>query len=515
MQHYRPAAELYTAPNLAADLEALDRDWNPPPNPYANDSSGWIQSVPREELWSKQKEILDSLQNHRYTAVKSCHGPGKSFTASRAVAWWVATKEDPFVVTSAPTGHQVRTVLWREIQKAKNKAHIEGKITHGQVPEWKISDTLIGFGRKPADYLDPQTAASAFQGIHALNVLVVLDEGSGIPEWLAIACETLITNENSRLLVIGNPDNPTSWFAKCFRPSSNFNKITIKASDTPAFTGEPVSENLRDRLISKIWVEERRQRWGEQSPLYQSKVEANFPDVSDDTVFTPAIIEKGQLCDRSRSATVAKLANTRYGLDVARFGPDETVLYHNRAGYVRLSHRWAKLDTMRSVGEFRRATKDQPEGVPTATIDAAGVGAGVYDRLRELHYSVVPFDGGGKAFNEGKFKNRRSEAYWEAAELMEDGQVDIDPEDLDLAAELMEIHYKMTSTGQVQMESKEDISKRLGRSPDRADAFVMSLQKQADVTRALENKLVTPDEPSAKPQTEPKDLVGDLLDVEF
>lgn len=507
--------EAFASENLMLDLQRLDNLWNPPPNPYANNPRGWVHEVLGEETWSAQDTIFESVANNRYTTVKSCHGPGKSYTASRLGSWWIATKEDPFLITSAPTSHQVRSILWREIRRAKLKANMPGKITQGQVPEWKIAGELVGFGRKPADYLDPNEAAAAFQGIHALHVLIILDEGSGIPDWLATACETLVTNENSRILVIGNPDNPVSWFAKTHRPGSGYNRITITAFDTPAFTGEYVSERLSNLLTSKIWVEERKKRWGETSPLYISKVKAEFPQVTDDTVFTPYMIEIAKATDLS-----ANHEEPRNGFDVARLGADECVVYQNRGGYVRLLKKWGKLDLMATVGEFRRINKNDVALTPTTVVDVVGVGAGVFDRLRELDYDVAAFNGGEKALNPAKYKNRRTEAYWEAAEMCEAGLIDMDEADEDLQAELLEHHYVTNSVGQIQLEPKEDIAQRLGRSPDRADAFVMSLQNTATLKkfaqglaqRAMQEQVQTSE---YKRPNEPQDLVSDLMDVKL
>jgi hypothetical protein len=513
---------LQTDRNLLQDLNQLDLLWNPKPSPYENDPLAWVRQVAKVETWSKQNEIYTAVRDHRYTAVKSCHGPGKSFTAAHVVAWWLSTKTDPFVVTSAPTSHQVRTILWREIRRVKKAADLPGKITQGQVPEWRIADELVAFGRKPADYLDPVTASAAFQGIHATHLLVVLDEGSGIPEWLAQATETLITNEESRMLIIGNPDNPLSYFAKAFRPGSGFHTITITAFDTPAFTGELVSEDIARKLTSKTWVHERKQRWGENSPVYKSKVLAEFPDITDDTVFTPAMIATAVTNDRSRHAINAK---ERLGLDVARLGTDETVLYSNKNGYIRAIARWAKTDTMETVGRFRRLYSE-PNDAPVTVVDVNGLGAGVFDRLKELGYQCIPFNGGERAYNPLKYRNRRAESYWEAREMMEEGLIDLEELDEDLQAELYEVHFKPNSTGQIQIESKEDITQRLGRSPDRADAFVMSLQQVAvltpKTTRIAQKTQNTPeitsdhhrDRPIVAPD-EPQDLVGDLMDVEF
>lgn len=520
-----PSWSLFAEPNLVADLTAIDEIWNPPPNPYANDPVGWTHNVLHAETWSKQREILEAVRDNRYVAVKSCHGPGKSFTGSTVVGWWMDTQPDAFAVTSAPTSHQVKTILWREIRRRQKEANIRGKITQGQVPEWKDeTGEVIAFGRKPADYLDATEAASAFQGIHADSLLVVLDEGSGIPRWLAEACENLITGKNGRLLIIGNPDNPVSYFSDAFKPNSDFKQITISAFDTPAYTGELISERLMDRLTSKQWVNERKKRWGEHSPVYKSKVLGEFSEITDNTVFTPAMISDAVVNDRSKFAT----GKGRNGFDVARLGADECIVYNNRNGYVRMTGRWGKCDTMESVGRFRRLHGDNKLACPDTHVDATGLGAGVFDRLRELDYPVVPFNGGEKAFNPLKYKNRRAEAYWEAREMFEAGLIDIEEGDLDLQAELLETTFKVDSTGRIQIEAKEDISDRIGHSPDRADGFVMSLQKQATL-RAQTEQTEEPGQPVVKREEvftptnerEPDfkqpsyNDVGDIMEVDF
>jgi hypothetical protein len=527
LQPYSSGWSFFADDNLVNDLEQINAIWNPPPSPYVADPVGWTHTVLQAETWSKQREILNAVRDNRYVAVKSCHGPGKSFTGSVVVGWWMDTQPDPFVVTSAPTSHQVRTILWREIRRRQKEAGIGGRISQGQVPEWK-DDTgeVIAFGRKPADYLDATEAASAFQGIHADSLLVVLDEGSGIPRWLADACENLITGKNGRLLIIGNPDNPVSYFSDAFKPNSDFKQITISAFDTPAFTGEPVSERLLDRLTSKQWVEERKKRWGTHSPVYKSKVLGEFSEITDNTVFTPAMISDAVTNDRTRYAGVVG----RNGFDVARLGVDECIVYNNRNGYVRLVARWGKADTMESVGRYRRLVGDNRRACPPTHVDATGLGAGVFDRLRELDYPVVPFNGGEKAYNPLKYKNRRAEAYWTAREMFEAGLIDIEEDDLDLQAELLEITFKVDSGGRIQIEAKDEISDRIGHSPDRADAFVMALQKEAvfseqdqeqtpvskeEVLSTIEERAADVNSSNRPVSSDADAIVGDLWEVDF
>jgi hypothetical protein len=500
-----PTAPDPIAPLLGRIADALD----PQPLPYADDAAGWIRSQ-GSWVWSKQEEVCVSVVENRFTAVRACHGVGKSWIAARIVAWWLATHRDAFVVTTAPSAHQVKTILWREIKRAHREGGLEGYITDAEVPMWKIDGEIVAFGRKPADYADEEAAAAAFQGIHATNVLIVIDEADGVPGWLGNAVETLVTNEKGRVLAIGNPMDPSSWFAQAQQPGQDYNVIKISAWDAPWNTGEYVPEEVADNLISEMWVEERRRRWGVGSPLWQGRVEAEYPEVTDDNLIHPRWIREAWERDLSGRGTV----DGRMGLDIARFGVDETVLYWNRGGWVRLVDKWSKADTMETVGKVRNIYDDRldiRDEVPIS-VDVIGLGAGVYDRMRELRMPAVPFNGSEKANRPDRFRNRRAEQYWSLRELFESGEIDLDPADLDLANELMQIQWSPNSAGQRVVEKKEDIKKRLGRSPDRADAVMMSTFVGSDWQK-LAAQSANPAPMRGDAEREPDDLVSDLMAV--
>jgi hypothetical protein len=104
-------------------------------------------------------------------------------------------------------------------------------------------------------------------------------------------------------------------------------------------------------------------------------------------------------------------------------------------------------------------------------VDADGLGAGVFDRLIELGYPAGEIRGGKTAIEPEDFVNARSEWYWNLRNRFENGEIDIDPNDEVLAKQLGDIKWKMTSNGQIQVESKDDMRKRGVPSTDRADAL--------------------------------------------
>jgi hypothetical protein len=479
----------------------------PTPDPFVNDPVTWMHDQLGHHLWQKQVEILEALRDNRMVAVQSCHGPGKSFTGSGAVSWWIDVHDlgSAFAVTTAPSWPQVEAILWREIRRRYREGDLRGRITLDC--QWHMGDAgtrradkseeIVAMGRKPADYDE-----STFQGIHARYFLALLDEACGVPETLWKSVLSLATNENARILALGNPDDPNSHFAKVCKPGSGWKVIKISVWDTPNFTGDtncavcgqPLGDNILESLVSKLWVDDRRRDWGEGSPTWVSKVDGEFPDVSDDYLISPTLILKCQERD------LPGLGLGRYGADIARFGTDKSCLYRNRDGVIRLVEKWTKANTMVSAGKIaRRLGTHGTDYVPT-TIDVIGVGAGVYDRLRELRLNVSPYQGSQRAINANKFKNRRSESWWTFKELMEAGLIDLDPADDILAAQLGSIKWDTDSAGRIYVETKDDMKSRGLPSPDHADAAIMSTV--ADVT---------PLETYRERRQQPSTLTSDLM----
>lgn len=461
-----------------------------PPMPMGE----WVEERLGEHVWSKQREVCESVEENRYTAVPSCHGAGKSFIASRIAAAWLDlhTPGEAFVVTSAPTDKQVKAILWREMGRAHRKGELPGRINLDA--EWFIGPELVAYGRKPQDLTDPNEAMQAFQGIHAKYVLVVLDEAGGIPPWLWTAAESLITNEHSRILAIGNPDDPSSNFEKVCRPGEGYNVIHISAFDMPWFTGEDVPADLHDLLTGEVWVNERKKKWGEDSPYYTSKVLGMFPDIGEDTLITPAMVRAAMEYESRDSMELGQ-----FGADVARLGSNRTVVYRNRGGQLRKVYDKAKQLTTVTMGGFKILLDEEHNRVQM-NVDSDGLGAPVYDRLMEQSCNVAPFHGGKQAIQPLRFKNARSEGYWVLRELFEEGLIDIDPADEDLQAQITNIKWEPDSSGRIQIETKKDMAKRGVPSPDHADAAMMSVVKPPVTFEPDEDELA-------------EDLTGDLLDM--
>ena len=244
-------ARKLAAASAREELDAIllvlrKRRWRDDPVVWARERLGVF-------LWSKQAQILQALKDFHKVAAMTCHEIGKSFAAAVATGYWIDINlpGEACVVTTAPTGRQVRAVLWKEIGRVQAKG-LGGRTNQ---TEWMMhvpqsnKEELVAFGFKPADF-DP----TAFQGIHAPKILVIPDEACGIPTLLYDAFSSLGANDESRILAIGNPDFTNSEFFRICQPGSGWHVVQIGAFDTPNFTGEDVPEFLSKSLIGKTYV---------------------------------------------------------------------------------------------------------------------------------------------------------------------------------------------------------------------------------------------------------------------
>lgn len=426
----------------------------------------WMETVLGIEMWSAQRRIARSVRDHRQTAVRSCHGPGKTLTAAAITLWFLCCFPDSRVVTTATKWSQVKNLLWHEVNRLYRNARVEGGLggtclqTQLYLPDGRYA---LGLSTRPGQ-------EESFQGHHAPHILLLYDEASGIPEPVYEAGEGYMTTEGARKLMIGNPTRAEGEFYRAFHSErAAYATHHISAFDTPAFTGEPISDDVLARLVSRQWVEERR-KW-EGTALWDVKVLGNFSKRADDTVMSLGLIEDAQgrevePAPPDREAVVA--------CDVARFGSDETVISTLEGHEVRIPDDgiYQGKDTMETAGRVKRHVDRlrAGRGSARAVVDDTGVGGGVTDRLRELGVQVTAFNGSESPIDPELYPNARSEGWFRGAEKLERCNI---PEDEQLAADLLAPRYKMDSSGRRVVEPKEETKKRLGRSPDRADSVLL------------------------------------------
>lgn len=448
----------------------------------AGDPVAWVEERLGEHLWSKQREIVRSVVENKRTMVASAHGTGKSFTASRLIGWWLDTKSvaptETRVITTAPSWNQVANVMWGYVDEVRQKAGMPGNITAKATWTFPGFKTPTAFGRKPSDYDE-----ATFQGIHATNVLVVVDEAGGVPETIFTSVEAITTNANARILAIANPDDPNSYMAKVWREESKkapedrrWNLITVSAFDTPNFTGEDVPERARINLLQKEWVDDARVRWGETDPRWQAKVLAVFPDVGEDGLFNlgRVLVSMNGYADFEEKKGAPTVLGVDVGLSVTG---DYSVLALNRGGRITITDRVKGYDGNRLARLIGQRVREH--GVDEIRIDAVGVGRGVQavldNHLPEgttVHWII----GNAASPNKIKWYNFRAAMYDTVSELINEGDLAIPPENTSdertrgLFDEFRTIKYEYRGSALL-IESKDSLKRRGEHSPDTIDAI--------------------------------------------
>lgn len=438
----------------------------------------WVEDRLGIKWWNKPREIAQSVVHNRRTAVHACHDSGKSHTAACLVCWWLDTHPpgSAFVVTTAPTGDQVKAILWREINRMHKAGGLQGRTN---LTEWYLDNELVAIGRKPNDY-DP----TSFQGIHARYPLVILDEACGIPEELWVAAAALVTNADARMLAIGNPDDPNSHFAKICKPGSGWKVIHIDGHETPNWTGgEGLSDEVLACLLSQEWAADLEAEYGPESPIVVSKVRGRFPRDASDGIVPWSWI---QAC-RSGILSPEPSGVRQLGVDVGA-GGDETVLRFRQGMSAGAVWRFRSADASATCGEIVSVIREM--GIERVCVDSIGVGWGVYGRLKELadegeHAADVHAVNVGEAARDAKrFANLKAEIWWEIGrELSRDKAWDLRVVDDQTVAEVIEHKWSKTSNGRIKVEAKEDVKKRLGRSPDNADALMLAFYEPPEEKR--------------------------------
>lgn len=480
---------------------------------YRTDPVLWAKEVLGIHLWSKQREIAYSVRDNARTGVKSCHNAGKSKLAAILACWWIATHPvgTAIVITTAPTYQQVHGIIWREIGKhhelsKENKQPLPGNITASD--KWNIAgpDGIFqaGWGRKPAD-----SNIHGFQGVHERYVLVIVDEACGINESLWTAIEAITTTGDARILAIGNPDDPNTYFGKIFnnsKYSSQWALHTISAFDTPNMTQPFINDKhsefynraqmdkdfpdeLRSLMLQPEKVDSWREQWGEEDPRWKAKILGEFPDQSENSLFSQATVDKAV-------ETVVKPDHDSrpiLGVDLARFGSDISAVYSSEEGtvwevyddgtskptqrrgkLVRQVKTWAGADAVESARMIHQIALET--AATQVRIDVGGFGAGVKDQvavLAQTTYRVVEMNGSGPTPDNYRWLNSR--AWWHDSlrDQMHNGTIDIDYSDEKLKNELLGIRYHFKNRWRaLQVESKDDMAARNVKSPDHSDAVI-------------------------------------------
>lgn len=413
----------------------------------------FIKEVLGIDLWSRQAEIAESVRDNSRTSVRSASAVGKTLVSACITLWFLCAFRPATVLTTGKSFRQIKEQLWREIRAkhAQAKIPIGGEITQTSLT---LADNWFAFGFS-TDEPDRIT------GFHNKHVLVIVDEACGVSDEVYGAIENPLAAGFTRLLLLGNPTQSVGKFRDSFA-SPIYKGFHISAFDTPSFTGE----GDYPFLISKEYVEQKREEWGEDNPLYEVYIKGDFPSGETDRLIPFGLAETAIY----RDIKPDKEDIIAIGVDTARFGEDENALYVRRGNKVIDKAFWKKSDTEATIGHIVHILKEYEGAV--VNIDE-GYNPGVVDGLKAQHYTVNGISFQGKPKNSKLYANIRAEMFWNLADKFKAGDIQI-PNDKLLLKQLTDIKKKpLNRYDQIIIESKDDMKARGLKSPDRADALAL------------------------------------------
>jgi len=408
------------------------------------------------KLWSKEREILQAIGKHNKVAIGSGHKIGKTFTLADVGVWYLTCYPQSKVVTTAPTGRQVRDLLWSEITSKYNKvSHLIGGRGLTLRIEIDVDWFMVGF--KSEDY-DPNT----FQGYHSKSghTLLMFDEACGISKEIWDAGAGIA----DKWIVAGNRLNALTDFERCFTQPS-WHSIVISSLESPNLTGECHIPGLATEIDIKNWEE----RYGKGSPLWLAHVEGQCPHEGLDTLIPLYYLE-----NIKKLKSEIKPEGFLYGgLDVAASGGDMTVLHViDSKGQHIDRYVWSRMKLRITKAKAKKLFKEI--GLRKMVVDADGLGLQVYQDLAdELPGHIIPYHGMAKLHHEAYF-NKRTEIWNWVLKDLESGEITAIQDIGYLFADLSGIKCPINTQGQMQLEAKKEYKGRLGHSPDDGDAFVMA-----------------------------------------
>ena len=402
----------------------------------------------------------------RLIAVRSCHGPGKTAIAAWLVCLMLTTRLPQKTVATAPTSSQLEGALVPEV-----------KMWFGRLPEEVqnlfdvkakgIYERMTRHGSE--SYFEARTsradAPEALQGVHSDHVLLIGDEASGIPEAVFNAAAGSMSSQHAQTLLIGNPVRTSGYFFEAFhRLADMWTKIHVSHRDSPRVTDE--------------FVEQIRRIHGEDSAEYRVRCLGEFPNADDDTLIPYEWVRTAVGRDIVEAPGVRRV----WGVDVARFGDDRTVISERTPRRAHVVDHWKNADTMQTASRIKRLYDDAVHRPESILVDDIGMGSGVLDRLRQLGLPARGVNVAESAAMSEKFNRARSELWWKCREWFQGMNVCLDepktkdredPQEI-LLAELVSVRYDYTSTGKIDIESKTELKKRIQKSPDFADSLVLT-----------------------------------------
>lgn len=468
-----------------SDKAKLTKIWRDNPVIFAKQA---INFEPDE--W--QEEMLTALRDNSRVAVKSGQGVGKTGTTSVAILWFLRCHYQSKIFCTAPTLKQLIDVMWSELAKWLKGSMIEDEIRYLKTKVEVIDDEETWFAT-----IRTANKPENMQGIHADNLLFIVDEGSGVPDNIFEVINGTLSGANNKWLVLGNPTKSTGAFYDIFHSDSHlWYCMTVSSRES--------------KRTNKENIEALESKHGKDSDVVRVRVDGLFPKGASDTIIPLEIIEYA--LEQTKKVDMVRVNAHQIldvGVDVARKGKDRSTVCFARLNYVYGISEYNQVLTTQLTGlvihELKQyLSKLKNIKIVNIKVDETGVGGGVVDMLAEqaemlgmnlgIKINVFGVYNNATAENETQYVNLVSEMWGDMSDLLSTNFFQENKHALirlpnipELKAELSDRKFKFDSKGRIRLESKDDLEERGKRSPDYADGLMLAMyrppQAVAEISR--------------------------------
>lgn len=394
---------------------------------------------------------------HRTNLVVAPRQSGKSRSLAVLALWRAFSRPDQHALVVSASESASRRLLAEAAAVAIRSPLLAGSVTDENSGLLKLSNGST-----------IRSVPASERAIRGWSVdLLVLDEAAQISDELIVeaALPTTAARPDARVVLASSPGPPEGIFYDLAESASDDVHVAHWTLEDAMWIAPEVIEHAREQLPPAAFARE---------------FLGQFTDAGEQTIIERDWITAAQQRTLGRDGSVV------YGVDLAR-GGDESVAVRFGGGQARVVWSNREHDLMR-VAELIVATLRNEIIEPPALLDVTGLGHGVHDRCRELGANVQPFVASGRAYDPRRHLNMRAQAWFEARDVFRNGQIDLDPADKVLAAQLAAQRFTIAPSGALQVASKEGQSNSL----DRADALVLAIHARArhDVSARVAKQIV-------------------------
>ncbi len=455
-------------------------------------NSAWLN---RPAYYNRQVEMCRSVVDYRCTVVYSGNSIGKDYWIGGLVPWWLYTRPNSLIIVTGPTQTVLGSVTWKEIRRAIEGSFlpVKPRITGGI----KASPAMVEIkpGWHALGY--STTSVERASGQHARDLLVIVEEASGVEDEIWDALESL---KYTKLVAIGNPIRAEGRFIEMIRPADAdradgipkhkaTNAIRVPSTDSPDANKEHSEYGLADAT----WIEATRRRFGPNSLYCGCHIDAIIPEISSQLLFPREWLDDATLVQRPNLPPNHPIHRTRrIAIDLGEgVGRDETCIYVRDSLGSLDCHPGNFVSLVDAAQETARLSRQWAIPCERISYDGLGIGRDFHNHLARVGLrDCIRYIGGGRPREPSRFANLRTEAAWHAHDALNPDRHTNDEFPTSsrqspfhipardwwpmMREDLEAITYELINDRRVRLIKKEDLMVRLGRSPDRGDAFCQS-----------------------------------------